>query len=454
MKLFFFLLIFLPHSLLAQPIEGEGDAPKKYLMITSFKNEAMTAFQLEQIDKIMLKVATKQVEYSLALGEGKDYEGVKSTLVSMQLQVEKKPLGFYVKALLLDIKNKRVIKIVDKDMVKEDNLLYRIQKCLEHLFIDIAKEAPIRETKKKSLTNQQEEKRTLDNQKNLDSFRERIKGIKAGIASTIKDIKPVQPRIDTPEIVKDQKDNKVDSKEDNNASSSEMLAKQDEAEFLDPPPKGKPSPPFAIANAVKLTYRQQNTHSEDIVLSDATFKYMCLNYQRGLFFDVSKNNQLLLGIAYGKLINTFTAKIGDYTDVSLDYRYIFNSVGFSPGIGIEREGIAFINLPAAGGGLKGANNTLTMARVRLDYEFEIFTKTFIAGIQYGQNLMTQTDYATLSNSSGLTGKKIQARLQWNNIWKIIHVEAEYFNFNLTSSGGTRPVIVTSSGYGFNALFTF
>jgi hypothetical protein len=454
MKFIFFLLFLFTNQVWAQPIEGEGDAPKKYLMITSFKNEGMTAFQLEQIDKIMLKVATKQVEYSLALGEGKEYEGVKSTLVSMQLQVEKKPVGYYVKALLLDIKNKRVIKIVDKDMVREDNLLYRIQKCLEHLFIDTANEPPIREPKKKSLTSQEEEKRVLENQKNLDSFRDRIKGIKVGIATTIKDIKQVQPRIDTPEVVKDQKDNQVDPKEDKNSISAEMLVKKNEVEFFEPPQKGKPSPPFVITNAVKITYREQNTHSEDIVLADATFKYMCLNYQRGFFFDESKNNQALLGIAYGKLINSFTAKISDYTDLTLDYRYLFNSVGFAPGIGIEREGIAFINLPAAGGGLQGANNSLTMARIRLDYEFDLFSKTIITGVQYGQNLMTQTDYTTVSNSSGLTGKKIQARLQLNNIYKIIHVEMEYFNFNLTSSGGPRPVIVTSSGYGFNALFTF
>ena len=398
MKVFFILLIIFTHAVWAQPVEGEGDSPKKYLMITSFKNEGMTAFQLEQIDKIMLKVATKQVEYSLALGEGKDYEGVKSTLVSMQLQVEKKPLGFYVKALLLDIKNKRVIKIVDKDMVREDNLLYRIQKCLEHLFIDTTKEPPLRESKKKSVTSQEEEKRVLENQKNLDSFRDRIKGIKVGIATTIKDIKQVQPRIDTPEVVKDQKDTLVDPKDDKNTLSSEMLAKKNEEDFVEPPPKGKPSPPFVITNAVKISYRQQNTHSEDIVLSDATFRYMCLDYQRGFFFDESKNNQALVGIAYGKLINSFTAKISDYTDLTLDYRYLFNSVGFAPGIGIEREGIAFINLPAAGGGLQGANNSLTMARVRLDYEFDLLKKTLIAGIQYGQNLMTQTDYTTLSNS--------------------------------------------------------
>jgi hypothetical protein len=457
MKLFFlFLFLFLSplKRLVAQPIEGEGDAPKKYLMITSFSKQGMTELQLDQINKIMLKVATKQVEYSLALGEGKNFEGVKSTLASMQLQIEKNASVFSIKALLLDIKNKRVIKIETADFIQEANLLLQVKICLEKLFHPTKTEEPARWPKKKELIKNETEKREVENRQNVDNFRDRIKGLKLGIATSIKDLKENQPRIDTQEVLKQQADSKTSQEEESKQSVNGKPSESAEVLALDPPPKPEVSPPFAIMNSMKFGYRVHNTNSKDLVTAVASFKYLNLTYERGFFFDFQKRNQLFLSLSYGKLMNKFTAKVSPYTDLILGYNYFFYDWGFAPGLFLERELFTFINLPTSGEGLVAANNQLNWLKLKFDYNFMIYKFDFITGFYFAKNMFTSSDYLTVSSSSGLVGNKVGFRLQWNNIWKILHSEFEYYKYDLIASGPGRDVTASNSGYVFNALFTF
>ncbi|MFZ4713673.1 MAG: hypothetical protein ACOYL6_08180 [Bacteriovoracaceae bacterium] len=458
MKYFALLLILFSFTqvLWAQPIEGDGEAPKKYLMIDSFNRPFLSTMQLDQINKTMLKVATKQLEYSLILGQGKEFEGIKVMLASMQLSVEKVDSNFEIKGLLLDMKNKKVIKKIVEERVAENMLLHRIYVVLDKLFHPDVPVVKPRALKKKSLTDAAEAQRNLEDEKAADDFRDRIKGIKNGIAVTIEQIKDKeQESLTKGDEAKSKNSASTSNQSDdkNNTSASNSKSKENGGDF-EPPAKKASGPSLASVNAIRLGYRTQTTDSKDLLETNTVFKFLVFGYERGFFLNADKSHQIMPGFTFGRLNNKFTTKVSPYTRMSLEYRYILHTFHFAPGIGFEKETLSFINLPSPGEGIKAANNNLTWLKARIDAEMTISKLSFLIGGYLAQNLMTKSDYPTVSYSSGLTGKKFGARLQWNDIIKSFHLEVEYFKINLSAEGGARPITYTSSGNSINALYTF
>lgn len=110
------------------------DIPKSYLVIKPFESNLVSSFEMNQINKIMLQVSSKQTTYHLLLTDQDTIEGSKNKITGLELLVSLKGDYFEIQANLNNLKDDKTIQVKRKDHILKKDLQREIYLLLESVF--------------------------------------------------------------------------------------------------------------------------------------------------------------------------------------------------------------------------------------------------------------------------------------------------------------------------------
>lgn len=430
--------IFAEEEIAQIPIDEEID--NKYLVIVPFSSDLINDFETNYVNKMMLQVSTKQIDYQVILSKFKDFKATKSTIIKLSLKIEKKKNGKYeVKTLLVDTRKRIIINKILRIRVKREKLIRNIQIALELLFYPL--EQKLKEKKEKIRSSSTEKPVIVipPTDTSLLDFKQRILSMQAALAAKFKMIK------DKKQKYKKKLRKGLDTKEedeDSNDVTPVML--KNLAALVKARQKKKPfNAKNIVLSELGAGYTTQTINSIDLIETISTIQYLTFNFNRVYFLDLEKKNALEFNFGLGKTFSAVEEDYGNYMKlVSAYYRKL--GAGTSFGSSIDYETMNFTNLPVVGQEQKAANNSLIFASFRIKSNFKILKKNITLTLVYGVPISTTSEYETIVNSDGFTGSKIEIALNFGHVYRSLGLHVEIDIMDLTATTLSRELTASNT----------
>lgn len=418
----------------------ETKKEKAVLFISPLTANFLSEDQARSIRKQMILVASKQLDFQIALGDKLDFQGMKTSIFTMDVEIKRSVTKglFNVRAVLLDETNKRVVSKIKRENIKSRELLRSSQVALELLFRDYeemkAKEekAPEKKVTIKKKKAEKDKKKLVQlvnpealSKKQVD-FKKRIQDLEKDVEVSIEEAKE--------SVAKKKKKEEEEKKSSTNKISKLEKKAEKQQPKKDPILARKQKSEFSVG------FTNQDVLSKDILEVRNTIQYLSVGYM--VQKEVAKDStwHYEYGLLFGKPVSKVEEEISSYKKLGGGIRKYFTSLRADIAIGLSLETLTFINLPEAGGGIKVAENNIIWADYTIDKTIAFKDYLIDIGIAYGKTISSSTKYKTLE-STGLVGTKIGAYIDWTGLFlHNMRLQLAVNKFDL--SGG--PVTVTNT----------
>jgi hypothetical protein len=426
----------------------------KFLMIQPFTNKHLDEFETSFVNKMMLQVTTKQIEYQVALTRKRDLRATKGTIVNLELYIRKdEKTGLYrVKTLLADIKNKKIINKVERVNINRDKLIRNVQIALELLFYPVEKANEEKAKKAPPKTSVKGSKELQQIDKGLTDFRKRVLALKKELALKFAAIKAKNAR---KKKKKDKESEDSDSKKKESesteqTSSAAQLAAQKRRQQQNK--KGKPVK--ESFSELGLGYVSTSIDSKDIVETNSAISYVGVNYRMTQYLDLKKKNFIRMYAMVGTMVSdTQDVDVGNYMNIYGGYaRFLYGPIYM--GLMLSYETFNFANLPNIAKKLQPANINMLMANIVLGGRFFVFKNYTEIEVIIGNLMGASSEYETLQASTGITGSSTTVRVTWAKVYKSLGSMFEYTTSSLSATGGTRDVTASNTAMSIHAIYSF
>jgi hypothetical protein len=134
MKRLWFLLILIGINL-GFAADDITEGPKKLLVIKSLHSDiALNDIEKRMINKVVLKICAKQTDYQIAMGEIGIAREAALSIFEVTLSLTGNDANMSISGILLDEKNKQVVKKVTREKVERLHLMRNIEDVMDGLF--------------------------------------------------------------------------------------------------------------------------------------------------------------------------------------------------------------------------------------------------------------------------------------------------------------------------------
>jgi hypothetical protein len=432
---------------IAQEKESTDDGPqdvKKFILIQPFKTPYLEFLDEDRVNKIILRATTKQTEYELAMTNLDDFEKAKVPVFQVQLQLEKiKDKEIYeARALLVDMKNKKLVNKVEELRIPRIELLRRIEELLNRLFLQ-----PVPEVKKRvrpvRVKNSPIDQAALNENKALVNFRDRIMDLKFGVQDKFEEI------IETNKAANANVSKKNDSSE-NLVPANELLELDGVSDIVPEPTKIEQ--PAVVKQHMSVGYRVVTVNSKDVIDTDTSLSYLDLSYhyQRNIFGSTTH----FWGAEgrYGKMASQFSEEVGDRVEAEVGYQYYFDRLPLMLNSGVDYHTVSFINLPAEGKGLVAGNLGIVSWYLEVQGRGKLWKYPALLSVHFSNAVSTSGDYKTVAEDGGVKGSTIMLDLLTEKVFRKFNAGVRLYVQNYQSL--ENRLQISSSGMELYASMYF
>jgi hypothetical protein len=438
----------------------EPEVPTKYLVIKPYDDTSLvTDLEEQNINKTMLRVATKQTDFHLALSQNFKMQGVKLTVAAMQIRIRQEEDRYFIDAELVNMKNYEVTRHVERKYVKRKDLQREVAVALELLFLKEASEETERDIKKPIKVGRGIKKPPEDT--GLDAFKARIMSIKKLLMAQFKKIKA--------RLAKDKTEEEGTEDEDPKKEENPQAPKKGSKKLKDPavPPRPRQvKRPLEDYSYLGMGMKIHDFNSVYIIDTNTYVPLFNLHYSKGFFFDYDNTSYWLMGFEYGSLTSTYDQEVQPNQNLLGGLGYKFHKFDLQTELILDIESMNFVNITNTGEGFVAGQHNHIWLDANFGFTTILYNYETKINFYYGTLLMGTSNYPQI-DSAAFSGSRFGMSFLIFKIYKTMSVKGGFYQMN-TAAGTTEPftitrgtenvtideIIVNGSSFDLNMVFTF
>jgi hypothetical protein len=431
---------------------------KPQLFVRPFIDKKFDSQEIRQVNKIMLQVSTKQIQYHMMLSKEERLKGSKKEVHILDLKVDQRGKLYRVRAELRDLKKGQLRNKYSLKNFKRPELYRKIQVVLEILFLSELQKLIEKEERLQKAKDRGKKPKPFDS--GLDAFRKRILEIKKKLQNKLSAFDKKRKK-DKQQEEEDDKD-KEDEEEEEEEEVAKAAKSKKKVKNLARKNKKKKRPVYE-----EFSYFSTGSRIQDSITGDQfdpnqePFKvftqvpHLSLAYIRGQYLDTASTYFWVVEAEMGRLVKEFTKTIDHYMRLQLGVGYDPKSNPLYAKLDFERENFNFFNLVTIGGELQPANNTITWANVSLGTKFKVMsTRTLRLIGSFGTLMALDSNYESFNNTTTVTGTKINVKILLENLWRRFGANFEYSLVTVEAVGPNEFVNIDGTQMLFSGIYTF
>lgn len=413
-----------------------------FLVINSFNNKEFSALEVQNINKTILIISSKQKDYHLSISSDVDFIGVKTQVHSVSVEIKKGVNSTYdIKAMLIDLRKNKTLFTIERLNYERTYVQREVEIALTLLFSqESLKEIAIRERRTNERENGSQMKKDASG---LEAFKKRIRSLKNALKIKFLEIK----------IELSKKKNEDESEDKGKEGKNVISAKsenmtQNKSELIDEASNKKNMIDILEAfNYLGLGYWDHTIQSVYITDTTTYVPVLNLTYKKGFFFDKQNTYYHLYTVRYGHPNTEYDIKVNPLLNLDAGIGAKLGILNLQSEIHLSQGNFSFGNVAVPGEGVTAfelTNNWL---------DFHLGTRDTFFGVPFKWNFYVGKLMSTSSNISDLDGTTIDgsrfgSELLFFNIYKMISIVAGYYYVDFSIK---RFTVLNIGAYNFDRL---
>jgi hypothetical protein len=425
------ILVFTLNTVSAQDSDSEEAA--NHLVIKPYQTNQLSALEEQNINKTILLVSTKQKDFQLSLSPDVDFEGVKTSVFSVTVEIVEDEKKYKIHAILSNLKKNNEVFRVTREHVEKHSIQRETEIALHLLFRGVDKEK-IADKKIIPPTAKQGSKAQVADS-GLDEFKKRILAIKNALNTKFK------------QILKIQKEQEAEEKEKEKLKEEAIKSQEEEAQPKTTtivPEKEVKQEEVALINLESFSYLGVGYWDHDIksvyiIDTNSYIPLLNFSYKKGFFFSESKSFYHLYDLNYGRPMEKYEIDISPMMSLSGGLGYKNDRFRFQTEIQLTYHTMTYASLAEQGAGLEPAEHTHLWADWHIGLRNIIGNFPVKLNLFYGQLLSGSLNYSGFEGAQ-IIGSRYGVEFLVFKVWKMLSISGGLYRMNIDLQRNSPLVI--------------